>query len=88
MVSMTWLTMSEFDKEVIPTPSSFELGVFRSKLSDLVENYDLEKEVVCLVRFRCGYAGVGVMQLCPDFRVCLSIGKDYIGRQEVGLEID
>lgn len=62
--------------------------MFRERLNNLVETYDLEKEVVVLTRFRCGFVGLGVMKLCPDFGVCLQIGKDYIGRREVGLEID
>ena len=88
MVNLTWLTLVEFDKEVITTTSSFELAILRDQLKLAVEKYDLEKECVVLCRFRCGFLALGVEKLVPDFGVCLEVGKDYVGRAEVGLELD
>ena len=77
-----FLTMGEFDSEVCR--DDFELTAARSTLRELVENYDEQKELVLLMRFRCGHVAMGVAPLVPDFSICKSLGQSYYGQASEG----
>jgi len=77
-----FLTMGEFDSEVCR--DDFELTAARSTLRGLVENYDEQKELVLLMRFRCGHVAMGVAPLVPDFSICKSLGQSYYGQASEG----
>lgn len=62
--------------------------MIRSPLEAAVENYNPKKEVVVLVRARCGYMAVVVMPLVPDFSVCRQLGVDYLGKDALQLNLD
>lgn len=74
-ILMHYLTMGEFDAEVCR--DDFEMAAVRTNLQELVKAYDPEKEVVLLVRLRCGHVALGKAVLVPDYRVCKKLGKDY-----------
>jgi hypothetical protein len=70
-----YLTLGEYNQEVIR--ADFEMAVVRDDLRAAVEAYDEEKEVVVLMRFRCGHVALGTALLIPDYRVCKKLGQDY-----------
>tara|TARA_B110001450_G_C17211614_1_gene315609 strand:- start:160 stop:360 length:201 start_codon:yes stop_codon:yes gene_type:complete len=49
----------------------------RTPLKKSIESYDIEKEVILLIRFRCGNMSLGKAVLVPDYKICKKLGKDY-----------
>lgn len=86
-MSMRWvllhyLTLGEYDSEVCR--EDFELAHVRKTLAMAVESYDDQKEVVLLMRFRCGHVALGRAALVPDFRLCQRLGQDYYSESSSG----
>jgi len=94
-VLIHYLTLGEYDSELCR--DDFELACVRDSLKGAVEGsdtnvndddirkgYDERKEVVMLMRYRCGHLAVGVAPLAPDYNVCKSLGRDYFGSGENG----
>jgi hypothetical protein len=77
-----FLTMGEFDSEVCR--EDFELMAARRTLQGLVENYDEKKNVVLLMRLRCGHVAIGVAPLVPDYTICKSLGQSYFSDTSEG----
>jgi hypothetical protein len=78
-VLLHFLTVGEYDSELCR--DDFELTEVRTKLQEAVENYDEQKEVVVLMRFRCGHVALGMATLVPDYGVCRKLGLDYYAEQ-------
>jgi hypothetical protein len=74
-VLMHFLTIGEYDREVCR--DDFEMASVRSKLQAAVEEYDEQKEMVLLMRFRCGHVALGKAKLVPDHGVCKVLGLQY-----------
>ncbi|CAJ1958008.1 unnamed protein product [Cylindrotheca closterium] len=74
-ILMHFLTLGEFDADVIS--DDFEMAVTRTKLQELVNMYNPEKEVVLLLRLRCGHVSLGNGVLVPDYQICKNLGVDY-----------
>jgi hypothetical protein len=74
-----FLTLGEFDVEVCR--EDFELAMLRPQLKEAIETYDPEKEVVLLVRFRCGHLAVGMASLVPEYSACVRLGQEYYGER-------
>jgi MYND finger len=74
-VLVHFLTLGEFDQEVCR--DDFEMAAVRTQLQQAVAQYEEEKEVVVLMRYRCGHVALGVAKLVPDFQVCKQLGRDY-----------
>jgi hypothetical protein len=74
-ILMHYLTIGEYDAEVCR--DDFEMASVRNKLQDLVKDYDIQKEVVILLRLRCGHVALGKTALVPDYRICKKLGQDY-----------
>lgn len=75
-VLIHFLTVGEYDQELCR--DDFELASVRDELVAAVNEYDREKELVILMRFRCGYVTLGtVKKLVPDLKVCRALGRDY-----------
>jgi hypothetical protein len=81
-IIMHFLTMGEFDAEVCR--DDFEMAEVRGKLQVLVNAYDPEKEVVVLVRLRCGHVALGKAVLVPDYGICKKLGNDYYANNTAG----
>jgi hypothetical protein len=81
-VLLHYLTLGEYDAEVCR--DDFEMAMVRSKLQSLVEEYDAEKEVVLLMRLRCGHVAVGKAVLVPDYLICKQLGNDYYASNPAG----
>lgn len=81
-ILLHFLTMGEFDSEVIS--DDFEMAAVRSELQELVLNYDSKKEVVLLLRLRCGHVALGKGVLVPDYEICKKLGKDYYAENPTG----
>ena len=79
---MHFLTISEYDKELCR--DDFELAVVRAALTTAVQEYDATKEIVVLMRFRCGHVSVGVTKLLPDYSLCKTLGKEYYSNAPSG----
>jgi len=77
LVLLHFLTVGEYDSELCR--DDFELAVVRDELKGCVEGHVGEKEVVVLMRLRCGHLAVGRMVLVPDLGISLALGKDYYG---------
>ena len=74
-ILMHFLTLGEFDADVIS--DDFEMAATRAKLQELVNIYNSEKEVVLLLRLRCGHVSLGKGVLVPDYQICKRLGVDY-----------
>lgn len=74
-ILMHFLTLGEFDADVIS--DDFEMAATRTKLKELVNMYNSEKEVVLLLRLRCGHLSLGKGVLVPDYQICKKLGVDY-----------
>jgi len=87
-VVLHYLTVGEYDSEVCR--DDFELAIVRTQLVGAVDDYDEDKEIVLLTRFRCGNLAVGRTPIVPSIEVCRKIGLDYFGNAtgEVQLFID
>jgi hypothetical protein len=81
-VLIHFLTMGEFDSEVCR--EDFELASARKTLQRLVGDYDEQKKVVLLMRFRCGHVAAGVAPLVPDYSICKSLGQSYFSEVNEG----
>ena len=79
-VLVHFLTVGEYDSEVCR--DDFEMATVRSDLVQAVEEYDEEKEVVLLFRFRCGHMSLGKSVLVPDYGVCKKLGMDYFAEND------
>ena len=77
-VIIHYLTLGEYDSELCK--DDFELASVRPTLTTLVNEYDRKKELVIMMRFRCGHVSVGIVRvLVPDYPICISLGRDYYG---------
>lgn len=77
-VLVHFLTLGEYDQEICR--DDFELASVRDELTQAVNKYDRERELVVLMRFRCGHLALGkVTNLVPEYGVCKSLGRDYYG---------
>lgn len=81
-ILMHFLTIGEYDAEVCR--DDFEMAVVRGKLQELVKEYDEQKEVVILLRLRCGHVALGKAVLVPDYRICKKLGQDYFANNTAG----
>jgi hypothetical protein len=77
-----YLTLGEFDSEV--SRDDFELAMVRNKLTESVQVYDRKKQVVVLMRFRCGHVALGTALLVPEFNVLNKLGRDYFSENNSG----
>lgn len=78
-VLVHYLTMGEYDAEVCR--DDFELAMVRTDLQKLVDKYDEQKEVVLLMRFRCGHVAVGKAQLAMPYQSFRKLGADFFAEQ-------
>ena len=62
--------------------------VIRSSLEAAVGSYDQKKEMVELVRARCGYMAVVVLPLVPELAVCRQLGVEYREKDALQLNLD
>ncbi len=81
-ILMHFLTISEYDKELCR--DDFELAMVREALHTAVKEYDKSKEVVVLMRFRCGHVSIGVTRLIPEYGLCKTLGKEYYSKAPSG----
>ena len=77
-VILHWMTTKEFTEEVCL--DDFELAQLTKELRSCVEEYNEQVEVPVLMRFRCGHCAVGLAPLVPDYKLCLTLGKEYYGQ--------
>lgn len=66
----------------------FAPQVIRSPLEVAVDTYNPKKEVVVLVRARCGYMAVVVLPLVPELAVCRQLGVEYVEKEALQLNLD
>lgn len=62
--------------------------VIRTPLEAAVKEYNPKKEVVVLVRARCGYMAVAVVPLVPEYAVCRQLSTDYVDKDALQLNLD
>lgn len=87
-VLLHYLTLGEFDRDLCR--DDFEMTVVRTELQTAVQDYDEEKQVVLLIKFRCGHLVVGVAPLVPDYGICRKLGMDYYSdnKTEAALQLN
>ena len=73
--SVHYLTLGEYDQEVCR--DDFEMTMVRQELNDAIAQYDPTKQIVVLMRFRCGHVALGTTSLVPDYKLCQHLGRDY-----------
>ncbi|CAM9780055.1 unnamed protein product [Chrysoparadoxa australica] len=81
-----YLTMGEFVDAVLQ--DDFELGTVKEPLEQAVASYDMESEIVVLLRTACGYLAVIKMPIVPDLGVCKALASDYAGKDALELRLD
>lgn len=77
-ILLHFLTLEEYDKELCK--DDFEMATVRTELNAAIDTFDDKKEIVVMMKFRCGHAAVGVGKLVPDHALCTSLGKEYYGK--------
>lgn len=88
-VLMHFLTIEEYDRDLCK--DDFEMAMVRNELVNCINNYIEGKELVLMMRFRCGHVAVGITKLVPDHLLCQTLGKEYYqqnGSGAVQLNID
>ena len=73
--SVHYLTSGEYDQEVCR--DDFEMTMVRQELNDAIAQYDPTKQIVVLMRFRCGHVALGTTALVPDYKLCQHLGREY-----------
>lgn len=73
--SVHYLTTGEYDQEVCR--DDFEMTMMREELHDAITQYDPIKQIVVMMRFRCGHVALGTTSLVPDYKLCQHLGRDY-----------
>jgi hypothetical protein len=81
-ILMHYLTLGEYDAEVCR--DDFEMAVVRTKLQELLADYDEQSEVIVLLRLRCGHVALGKAVLVPDYGICKKLGQDYYANNPAG----
>ena len=81
-ILMHFLTIDEYDKELCR--DDFELTIVRKNLNTAVSEYEESKQIVVMMRFRCGHISVGVTNLVPDYSLCKTLGKEYYANAGTG----
>jgi hypothetical protein len=79
-VLLHYLTLGEYDQELCR--DDFELACVRNELKKAIESYELERQVVYLMRFRCGHLALCVAPLVPDYKLSCKLAKEYYGNQQ------
>lgn len=88
-VLMHFLTIDEYNRDLCK--DDFEMALVRNELVNCINNYVEGKELVLMMRFRCGHVAVGITKLVPDHLLCQTLGKEYYqqnGSGAVQLNID
>ena len=62
--------------------------MIRRPLEASLDAYDPKKEVVVLLKARCGYMAVVVVPLVPEFPVCRKLGVEYTEKDALQLNLD
>ena len=81
-IHVHFLTFAEYDQEVCR--DDFEMALLRPELQTAVEQYDAAKQVVVLLKFRCGHVALGTSPLVPNLALCKQLGKDYYSNVTAG----
>lgn len=81
-----FVTLSEFDADIVATDP--QLSAARDPLAHAIERHDDHKEVVVLIRSRCGFVAVLMQPLVPEWRVARQMGRDFEGMPELALTLD
>lgn len=80
----TFVTQKEFQEEIIS--ADFEMALAAAAVSRALDSDETKAPV--LLRFRCGYIAVLVANIVPDLAVCRKLGEDYVGKNQIQLNID
>ncbi|KAG5179902.1 hypothetical protein JKP88DRAFT_297774 [Tribonema minus] len=81
-----YMSPGEFVEAVMQ--DDFELMTVRTPLEAAIAAADAQREVVVLMRARCGYICVVTMPLVPEIAVCRALAGDYEGRDALQLNLD
>lgn len=84
-IDLEYLDMGEYAELC---KSDFELGAVRDGLVSAVDSYDPKTQMVVLWLAACGYLGVVVVPIVPDFGVCKSLGADHAQQRTIQLALD
>ena len=87
-ILMHFLTIEEYSSELCR--DDFELTSVSAELNNSVKEFNEKKEIVVLMRFRCGHAAVGIAPL-PDYQLCKTLGSQYFaeaGSSALQLNLD
>mmetsp|Transcript_24135 Transcript_24135/g.27559 ORF Transcript_24135/g.27559 Transcript_24135/m.27559 type:complete len:249 (-) Transcript_24135:51-797(-) len=81
-VLLYFLTIEEYDKELCR--DDFEMVTVRGELNEAVSTYDESKQIVVMMKFRCGHIGLGVTDLVPDYNISNMLGTEYYANSNSG----
>ena len=69
-------------------PCAAELRKAGGPIRSAVESHSTDAELVVLARLRCGFVAGLVAPLVPEYRVCIQLADDYVGKDAVQLDLD
>ncbi|GMI08517.1 hypothetical protein TrLO_g15968 [Triparma laevis f. longispina] len=84
-VLMTYMKLGDFGSLTV---DDFEMSQVLPSLSKTVEEVNPAEEIVVLVRVRCGFVGVVRVRIVLGYGVCMKLGEEYEGKEDVQLNID
>ncbi|GMH62996.1 hypothetical protein TrST_g9910 [Triparma strigata] len=84
-VLMTYLPLKDFHTL---TTDDFEMSQIQPSLTSTCSSIDPSTEIVILIRVRCGFVGVCKMKIVLGYAVCMKLGEDYEGKEQIQLNID
>ena len=70
-----YLTLGEYDQEICR--EDFELALIRKELVSILDTYDHYKQVIYVLKFRCGHIAMGCIPIKPDVGICKNLAKGY-----------
>ncbi len=86
-VILHFVTLSEFETEIAPRDAALTARV-GEPLTEAVARHDDRSQVAVLLRTGCGYVGVAIVPLVPEWRVCKALAADYEQHSALQLNID
>jgi hypothetical protein len=84
-IDLEYLDMGEYAELC---KSDFELGAVRDGLVSAIDSYDPQKQMVVMWVAACGYLGVLIVPIVPDFGVCKVLGADHAKQRTIQLALD
>jgi hypothetical protein len=87
-ISLMYLNLSEYEQGLAPSNPELFNAELNDTLKSAIEEYEPKTHVLCLIKAKGGFCALIKMKLVPDFKICGALAGDYVGKEELLLNID